>query len=338
VDVVASFVAAVNKACADFTAASGKTCFLRRLDATADHDVVATFLRKIQAIYTLVSTPVSGSGSDGAARGGQLITALLAAIDAADPMLETNAKAKFNDVWQQLEPALTATAETLEGQIAKGVDDGLAALSTILKGANVPAPLVTTISLASDLGAAQTSQDVQTALQTAAAPLGSWRDKHKHFSVTVNGYVGGAVGYEQPLKGTSPDLPGGAAAGAFAPVGIDVAGPVGDWCLGVFVSALDVGQLLTSPVSASTGQQNGVQTPKTAVAGGDVNIVQVLSPGGYLHTSLGNSPITVGGGVSAAPLLRYYEDAAGTKSPFSMLRVNGFLAVDLNLIPIYVNH
>ncbi len=336
--VVDAFIELVDAACNDFKLADG-TCLARRLDGKNDDDrkEVATFLLKVQAIYNLVSTPPSPSSSDAVIRGGQLIAAVASALDAADPLLDVGPKASFDRSWKFIEPAIEATSEVLEGQIAEGIRDGLAAASAVAKDSTLPAGFITTISLSADLAAAKTAQDAQTALQTAAAPLGSWRDKHRYMSISVNAFVGGSFGYETPLQGTSPDLQGNWAGGAFAPVGLDFTWPCSQWTLGVFASALDVGQLLTSPVGATTGQNNGNQPAKTAVPGTEINVAQVLAPGAYAHTSLGDTPFTLGIGVSAAPLLRYYEDTSG-KTPYSMLRAQAFFGVDLDLIPLHTSH
>jgi hypothetical protein len=328
--VIAAFVDAVNAACT----AIGTACPLRTLDATADHDAIANFLEKVQALSAIVTASVSGSGGDAAARGGQIIQAVDAIVDAGVPFLNTNAESTFKTPWAKIEPALNATAELLMGQTSDGVSDGLKALAAILQGADVPQGLVTTVSLAADLASAHTAQDVQAAIEAAAAPIGSWRTKHDHFSIDINSFVGVAGGYEAPLVGPAQGLKGGWAAAAFAPVGIDFAGPYLDqWSWGVFVSAIDVGQLLSTPIDASTSSGG-----KTAVADGDLHVVQVLSPGLYVHTSIGNSPIILGGGACFAPLLRYYSDANGNKSPFSMASVHAFLGVDLDLIPLYTSH
>jgi hypothetical protein len=336
VDIVASFAEFVNSTCS----ALGSACVLRTLDPTNDRDAITNFLQKVQAIYTIISTPASGSAADLASRGGQLIAAVVAALDAGDSFLNATAKPVFDKDWALIEPALDATAEFLQGQTAAGVADALKELADVLNNykSSVPPAILTTVSLAADLATAQSAQDVQSALETAAAPLGSWRSKHQHFSVAVNAYVGGAFGYESPVQGASSALRADWAGGAFAPVGIDVTNPCfGDWAWGLFVSALDVGQLLTSPVGASTGAATASQPAMTAIPGGSVNVVQVLSPGLYLHMSIGNSPITLGAGASVAPLLRYYADESGTKTPYSMIRGNAFVGVDLDLIPLYMS-
>jgi hypothetical protein len=101
------------------------------------------------------------------------------------------------------------------------------------------------------------------------------------------------------------------------------------WTGGLFMSVLDVGQLLSTPLSS------GSSTSSKPVAGGSFSLSQVLSPGIYGRVGLGSTPFVLGGGVAYAPGLRKYEspDAASSQQ-LSVLRVQGFLAVDLTLFPI----
>ena len=315
------------------------SCFLKPLDPTKDREAIKTFLQDVQSIYQLVETWNSTPGNaDPATRGAQLTRRSVDLVDAGASFLGPTQKAAFTHVWDTVEPALSASSEVMTGQAAEGVRDALTAALAAAKQAHLSPTLVTTVSLAADLGSAKDASGVQAALQSAAAPLGSWKSKHEHFSLSLNGFVGGAFGYELPLSGTTPDLQGGYAGSAFAPMGIDVAGPLGDthWSWGLFLSALDVGQLMSSPVGATTPNSS---QPKTPVPGGSVSIAQVLAPGLYGHLSLGNSPITVGLGIGAAPQLRTYNVGnTGTQLQESMFRANAFLAVDLDLIPIYTAH
>jgi hypothetical protein len=249
----------------------------------------------------------------------------------------------FQEVWLYLNPALNATAEVLEGDVGRGVADALTVASDLLKAEHgtwqIPDVLVTAVSLAADLANAKDAQSIEAALQVGTAPLGSWRLKHSSpFSITLNGFVGASGGYERPLQGTGPDIRDGFGAGAMGAVGIDLTSGRCSAC-GVFFSVLDVGQLLTTPISPPSGQQSGNNPAMQAQASGDINIVQVLSPGAYVHVGLGESPFTLGAGATIAPLLRYYENEENhTKSPYTMVRVSAFLAVDLNLLPIYAVH
>jgi hypothetical protein len=337
-DLITVFISAVNGACT----AAGAGCPLRLLNPSLDLDrqEVSGFLSSIQTLYALVQSWTQTQG-DAATRGGLLIEQILNIVDAGTPLFQAAALANFATAWSVMEPGLEAVAEVMQGQVANGVRDALKCAQAAAKdaGTSLPPPLVTTISLAADLGSATDAAGVQSALQNAAAPLGSWKSKHEHGAITINGYVGGSFGYETPLSGTSNDLKGGTAAGAFAPVGFDFTVPCNGWALGLFVSALDVGQLLTTPVGASSGTSSSTTPSKTAVPGGNVNVVQVLAPGAYLHTSLGYSPIVLGAGVGLAPLLRTYNvDGTGTQVQESMVRANVFLAVDLDLVPIWTAH
>jgi hypothetical protein len=294
-------------------------------------------LRAVQALYALVDGWRQSSGasaSDLLSRGGQAIERLVVVVDATVLLLDP--KNEFRTAWPSFQPAVRAAAVVLRDQTAEGVRDALLVAANLAKDKNLDPRLVRYISLAADLGAARDAAGVRTALDSAAAPLGSWREKHRHGTITVTSFVGLAGGYERPVQGARSDLKAGLAAGGFAPVGIDFAHPYcGGWTAGLFISALDLGQLLTSPIDPKTGDAGDAEA-KTAEAGGEFEIVQILSPGAYIHTSIGNSPVTLGAGVSLAPRLRtYVVNGTGEELKYSMLRVNAFLAVDLNLLPIY---
>ena len=94
-------------------------------------------------------------------------------------------------------------------------------------------------------------------------------------------------------------------------------------------TALDLGQLITVPLAG------GATSTAKPAAGGDVSFAEVFSPGGYLRLGLGNTPFVVGVGAVGAPALRKFESLSGTTSEqVSVLRVQGFLAIDLTLFPI----
>jgi hypothetical protein len=314
---------------------------------------VKPFLADLQDIYSLIQSWQKTPGAtptDLAARGGVLLGRVLDSIDDGKQMFNPCDAPFFlpptvcvppvtvpPHTWADIELAFRATAELLQGQVAQGVHDGLDAV--IALDPALPPALVQTLSLSADLAAATDADGVQAALEAGTAPLGSWRGKQKSPMISLGAFVGLAAGGEIPLlklAGTRPDLGANAAFGAFAPVGLDFTTPVKGFDMGLFVSVLDVGQLMTSPISPQSHGSSG--DSKVAQAGGSVEIAQVLAPGLYLHASLGNSPITLGAGASLAPSLRTYQDSAGDKSEYSMLRVNGFLAVDLNLIPFCRQH
>jgi hypothetical protein len=161
----------------------------------------------------------------------------------------------------------------------------------------------------------------------------------------VTGLVGGLGGYEWPVKREVPATvqgtpPSGYAAGVFAPVGIDLTWPLSKHhvSMGLFGSVIDVGQVTWARLSDTNDPANHVKADVSST----VDFGQVLSPGAYLHVSLGHSPITAGLGVSFAPALRRYTFRSGAGAmpevdQLSTVRFGAFLAVDITILPIWVS-
>jgi len=307
-------------------------------------DDVKPFLTDIQSIFVLVqnwqSLPTT-TPAEQAARGGMLLGRIIDAVEDGTKMLGSSTFFFPPDTsdWGKLEKVLRATSTLLQGDVADGVQLGIEAVLAI--DPNLPKSVVQLLTMSADLAGAKSPDEINSALQNDLAPLGSWRGKHQSSMISLSAFAGFAGGWEEPLvklanSSNAGGLKGNLAFGAFAPVGIDFTVPSCLGATGAFVSVLDVGQLLTSPINPGSG---GGATSKTAQPGGSIEIVQVLSPGMYLHTSIGNSPITFGVGAALAPLLRTYQlDGSSNKSEYSMLRYNAFLAVDLNLLPIARGH
>lgn len=185
-----------------------------------------------------------------------------------------------------------------------------------------------------EMAAAKTAAEAKVALDSAAAPVGSWRVKRRGVTTSVTALIGGALGYETPAEGEGRR--GSAAGTALGSIGLDVAIPCGNWTFGPYISLLDVGQLLSTPIgAASTTDENG--TKSTAEPGGDIKAVQLFSPGLYLRVGAGNTPFTFGVGATVAPKLRQYSDetSAGASKDIAltMIRANAFLAVDVTILP-----
>lgn len=266
------------------------------------------------------------------ARAGGVLSAVESLLDASVSLLDSDQKLRLG--WNKAHPFFSAAAELLKGNYADGIRDALAQLDNL---GTLPGATVRYIPVLVDLSQAKDAATVKSLLQTAAAPVGSWRLKSQpkpSIHIAVTGIVGAAGGGEAPLtKGYS----GGAAGGLIGAVGFDFAGPVctdSRWTIGAFLSLLDVGQLISAPAFPATdGQQ------KQPTAGGSFSIVQILSPGLYFRLGAGNSPFVFGAGVAVAPNLRKYDRLATDGSVLSsqqltVLRAQAFLGVDLTLFPL----
>jgi hypothetical protein len=247
--------------------------------------------------------------------------------------------------WKDLEQVLAATNQILRGQRPEGA---LRLLDLIAKREAscekrrdsrecVPTKLLKHATLVVDIASAQKPEDVQAALEAAAAPVGSWRVKRSEAPLaTVTALIGGTGGHEMPANG---DHPGQWAAGVTAMVGIDttwVGGKAGT--LGMFFSLVDVGQLLTTPVQPPSREVNAGQTGR-AEGGADFELVQLLAPGLHFRYGVLNTPLVVGAGYSVSPRLRKYELQSQTSTTvtddnFTVHRIMGFIAIDVTVFPL----
>jgi hypothetical protein len=211
-------------------------------------------------------------------------------------------------------------------------------------GVPIPESVKKYLAFVIDLASAKTSDDVQASIDRVAAAVGGWKLKHQHMTLSVSAYAGVIGGYETPQTSlvsnaatTKPS--GGWAAGLFAPVGLDLSGPIGKGTLsqGFFLSVLDVGQLTWARLS-NASEDNDMSKADVA---SNTSFAQVLSPGLYYHLGLGHSPFTVGIGASYAPALRKYTITTATggveTDSLSTLRVGMFLSIDVTILPIWAH-
>ena len=240
------------------------------------------------------------------------------------------------DGWNKATPVVTAAADAFKGQYADAAREVLVFVQDNWSQGDLPPQLVKYLGFVVDLSQAKSANDVKSLLDNAAAPVGSWRLKRqKTFVWSVTGFLGAAGGFESPTSvppATSNVSYGGmyGAAGLTASVGLDFSFNLGKgWTLGPYLSALDVGQLVSTPLTPG-----GTGSAKPA-AGGDISLAQVIAPGAFLRLGLGNTPFVVGAGATYAPSLRKYEYSQTTGSDeVSVIRLQAFVAIDLTLFPI----
>jgi hypothetical protein len=210
-------------------------------------------------------------------------------------------------------------------------------LAAAVEGVGKLAPLI------AEIASAQSSKDVATALEAAAAPAGSYTAKYQRSLVALNAFVGGLAGTEvirtprDPVTGDRDTGRSGMIAG-FAAVGVQVTAPFlardagGYWFhVGIMASILDLGALTTQRFDEEvSGTESVDESP-------NVGVKQVFSPGAYITLGIMQTPLVIGGGFSLAPNLRTVEtnDTAGTPQAkeVSAMRYGGFVAMDLTLLP-----
>ena len=185
-----------------------------------------------------------------------------------------------------------------------------------------------------DASSAESAEDFKAALDAAAAPLGGWRRKTERFTAAFGAMAGLSFGGEVLLETSDGDVGGYVA--PMAMVGLDLAGPIAKRSrrrssLGVFVSALDIGNLAAQRVLGNhedrlEDDEEGVKERPT------IGVRQVLSPGLFVRLGIAETPITLVGGASVVPDLREVQDSQRRDS--WALRFTLGLAIDVTLFPL----
>jgi|GEM_PF-5681205 len=175
--------------------------------------------------------------------------------------------------------------------------------------------------LITEFANAKSSEEVATILETAAAPVGSYRVKYEHGLVSINAFLGVGGGCEFPAK---KGYNGNAIYGSFvSPVGLQVAWP-NSCCwnkyLGVLVPIIDIG-----PYLSLEGKEKDINVAP------NLSFKQVFAPGVYF--TLGpwkKTPLAFGFGGSYTPFL----EVTGDGTPVATWRAQAFIAVDIPIFPL----
>jgi hypothetical protein len=174
-------------------------------------------------------------------------------------------------------------------------------------------------SFAANVVQAQNSDDVESAIESVALPVGSYTIKqHSSRNVSLNGYVGYAFDFTG----------GGANHGVYAPVGFS-----GSWGLSrdknagaitLFASLIDVGNLVSYRLTGSA----------TDDLKQDIRLESIVSPSFQLFYEIGGTPISIGGGYRRTPKL-FYSSNTGFMAVQPKNAINVSLLFD---IPIFTLH
>lgn len=186
---------------------------------------------------------------------------------------------------------------------------------------------------------ANSSSDVQAALDNAILPVGSSSiKKHTRNNLAIQAYLGGY--YVTSYNGNNVAGMWGDKFGVTAPIGIAYTpgfasrGNYGS--LSIFVSAFDLGaivdyELHTDSVTTSSG------TPTTALSKNySIQLGQILSPGAYIVYGAGaNLPLALAFGAQYGPGLSKIDTQGNANVINPSWRFNLFLTVDLPLFNIW---
>jgi hypothetical protein len=193
--------------------------------------------------------------------------------------------------------------------------------------------------LVGTLAAATTGEEVQAALNAAAAPPRSWREYRRRRAIFVSGWVGVMGSYEIALGSGN----NGFAVSPTIMIGPEFGMPLANtgWSFNLYVPILDLGALASLRLGPSEeATSNETATNGTARRAASVELATVFAPGVFVGVGIADTPIVVALGVQYAPGLREYFRCSGTDrcqntDTLSTIRVGLTLSVDLPLLPIY---
>ena len=168
---------------------------------------------------------------------------------------------------------------------------------------------------------AETSEDVQAAIEAIALPPGSYRIKQEStFSIALNAYIGGNIGSELFSETGERKT----VFGMWAPVGVAFSWRTGQPIVGsvtLFGSLLDIG--------AVTQYRWDDASTETLP---DLDFRNVFAPGAHVVLGIRNLPLAVGAGYQLGPQLRGIQDTTLKLDDQQTSRIIGFVAVDIPLI------
>jgi len=188
------------------------------------------------------------------------------------------------------------------------------------------------------VAAAETTEDVQAALEAASAPLGSYR---AYRAPGGAGFISGVVGIEGGAEFILGGQPG-ASLGVALPIGIEIGGPVPDplsrTSLNFMLIIFDLGALANARLD---GTLNDSGTNGTARADPEVTFLTVLSPGLGLWFGIDDSPFVLGVAAEYLPAgRRVFQCPPGgaactTSDAADAIRVQALLAIDVPVLQLF---
>ncbi len=217
------------------------------------------------------------------------------------------------------------------------------AVTVILPLSGLPPDVLRGMILAAEIAQARTPDQIRGALEAVVSPPGAWRLKRRRMMLSITGLVGVSGGGEMLLASGISGAGLVPSVGLVGALGLDVSFPVRSSTLGVYVSVLDLGGLLSIPLGDSIAKlrgADGVERQATLDVTSRISIEQVLAPGVYFRWGIGRSPFVFAAGASMIPFGRTVQEVrtdgmmgATFSTDASVLRVSAVLGVDLTLFP-----
>jgi hypothetical protein len=196
--------------------------------------------------------------------------------------------------------------------------------------------------LAAEISKAETSDDVQKAIEAFALPTGSARIKRESpFNVSINAYTGIYAGYER-VKGLDhayKPFKYWNTYGLTAPVGVAVSFGArkflwmgkGHWSYSCFVSLIDIGAIASFRFNSA---DSVAQIPK-------VQLKDIVSPGVFFSIGIPKTPLSINIGTQMGANLRKIDATSSSPMPTNQLtnkvywRYSASICVDIPLINLF---
>lgn len=253
-----------------------------------------------------------------------------------DGQLNADIKVKIKTALDTVETLASAIDAAVERDYARTFLYVAEAVRRFDETLKLPDELLKYGPFVAEVAAAKTPEDVQRALEMAAAPVGGSLAKRGNGrrTVAVSAFVG-VQGGREAVDDTDVDATVAWQGGLFAPVGIDVSWGVRQMqSVGVFVSLIDLGALMSfrRQTETETSGAGGMPSDASVESTPEIGFKQVLSPG--VHFVWGIDRFALGAGVALSPGLRRVEqDGEVVEADASSFRFGVFAAIDVTIFP-----
>lgn len=252
-------------------------------------------------VFTLnqLSTRSSSNSGESSEDGYQLMLATIRTLSSAMGPATKPSSGTNTTSWYI---SLCATARMLAGKYADGV--------LYLDALRAHPQLSKVLPLIVSLAAEQTPTGVSAAIDSVAPVVTSVDLKTQRPQLNLAGVLGPAATYDVPisaLRGVKPVFVGGLTASlGFA---LTVPTLFSDSYFHLYVSVVDVGQVVSTPLFAPDSPRDSGTTHRTVrpAPTTDLRLSQLLAPGLFIGYSWPHTVLVASCGVSTAPSLREYE-------------------------------
>ncbi|MFO0586075.1 MAG: hypothetical protein U0441_00980 [Polyangiaceae bacterium] len=311
--------------------------------AAPDVKWLEAMVPKVDRMLAALDRVRKQSSSDTAIR-----EALIATYDVVGDVLAHAAESSSNATLKKLTGDVRGSVSAAEAFASRDYTTAvlrlfsIPSLKTIFDGADVPedtkkllAGLTRHAQLVAALAQAKTPEEAQKALESAAAPLGSYREYRRRSGA---GFLGAMLGISGGYE-ISPDPKGtsGAVIAPFLPVGLEIGlTPPSASSLNLMFSVIDIGGLASARLSDQTGGSSGKDKQAKVVP--DPNFLSVFAPGVTLAWGISDSPFVLGLGATFAPAQRPFFACTGTcgqTETLATIRVHAFVGIDLPVLPLF---